>query len=241
MVEMAVGSKNFPPGDWTDGQVVAVGEPSNPLRAQLRGERAWAEILIVFALLEAILWTPQSREHTLLVVAVGACVLWFTLRGGYTKAELGLTWPSQQGTWLILAAGGVSALAIPLGALATGHPVPANPGWPEAANLWPYPIWAFLQQFLLQSFFYLRFEAVLGARRALLANTLLFTVAHLPNLTLTGMTLFGALFFTGMFRKYRSIYPLGIVHALLGIAIAYSFADTVMHHMRVGLGFWTFR
>jgi len=195
----------------------------------------------VFMLLESILWTPRSLWHALLVVVAGASVLWFTLRSGYSKGELGLRWPSQQGTWRILVAGGLGAMAIPLLALATGHPVPANPNWPEAAALWPYPIWAFLQQFLLQSFFFLRFEAILDSKRALVANTLLFTMAHLPNLTLTGMTFFGALFFTAMFRRYRSIYPLGIAHTLLGIAIAYSFADSVMHHMRVGLGFWTFR
>jgi hypothetical protein len=55
------------------------------------------------------------------------------------------------------------------------------------------------------------------------------------------MTLVGALFFTEMFRRYRSIYPLGLVHALLGIAIAYSFPNNLMHHMRVGLSFWQLR
>jgi hypothetical protein len=30
------------------------------------------------------------------------------------------------------------------------------------------------------------------------------------------------------------------VHALLGIAIAYSFPDSLMHHMRVGLSFGRF-
>jgi membrane protease YdiL (CAAX protease family) len=203
--------------------------------------RVWAEILVVLALLEAILWTPRSVVHTLMVVAIAASALWFTLRSGYARAELGLTWPPRRVTWFILAAGSLVALAIPLTALATRHPVPANPDWPQAANLWPYVLWAFLQQFLLQSFFFLRFEAALGSRRAVLASTVLFTLAHLPNLALTGLTFFGALFFTGMFRRYRSIYPLGIVHALLGIAVAYTFADSVMHHMRVGLGFLRFR
>jgi len=236
---MGAGSKNLTSDNLPEEQ--AVPEAANRVSGQVQGGRAWAEVLIVFLLLESILWTPRGPWHTLLVMAAGASVLWFTLRSGYSTRELGLKWPSQPGTWLVLVAGGVGAMAIPLVALATGHPVPANPNWPEAAALWPYPIWAFLQQFLLQSFFFLRFEAVLDSRRALVANTLLFTVAHLPNLTLTGLTFFGALFFTEMFRRYRSLYPLGIAHALLGIAIAYSFADSAMHHMRVGLGFWTFR
>jgi hypothetical protein len=57
---------------------------------------------------------------------------------------------------------------------------------------------------------------------------------------LTALTFVGALFFTDAFRRHRSIYPLGIIHALLGIAIAYSFPDSIMHHMRVGLSYWHF-
>ena len=238
---MSAGSKRFPAEDPTQGDVLAI-VPPRPLEAAAqRAVTLWAEIFVVLALLEAILWTPRSIVHTLMVIAIAASVLWFTWRSGYSQKNLGFTWPTRQGTWFILATGGLIALAIPLGALATGHPVPANPDWPQAANLWPYIIWAFLQQFLLQSFFFLRFEAVLGSRRAVLASTILFTLAHLPNLALTSLTFFGALFFTEMFRRYRSIYPLGIVHALLGIAVAYTFTDSVMHHMRVGLGFLRFR
>jgi membrane protease YdiL (CAAX protease family) len=69
----------------------------------------------------------------------------------------------------------------------------------------------------------------------------LFALLHLPNVPLTAMTLLGGLFFTEMFRTYRSLYPLGIAHALMGIAIAYSFPDSLMHHMRVGLSYWQFR
>ena len=101
-------------------------------------------------------------------------------------------------------------------------------------------IWAFAQQFLLQSFFFVRVEELAGDWWAVLASTVLFTLAHLPNMALTAMTFVGALFFTEAFRRYRSIYPLGIAHALLGIAIAYSFPDSIMHHMRVGLSDWHF-
>jgi membrane protease YdiL (CAAX protease family) len=132
-------------------------------------------------------------------------------------------------------------MAIPLLVLLSGHPVPANPDWPKFKNLWPYVVWALGQQFLLQSFFYLRFESLLGARAAVLVSSALFALLHLPNLPLTAMTVLGGLFFTEMFRAYRSLYPLGIAHALMGIAVAYSFPDSLMHHMRVGLSYWQFR
>jgi len=174
-----------------------------------------------------------------MIALVVVSVLWFSFRRN-SRTELGLVWPSTYGTILCLALGGLVAIAIPVGALLSGQSVPANPDWPTFHNLWPYVIWAFAQQFLLQSFFFLRLETLAGSRWALLGSTALFTAAHLPNLVLTLMTLAGAVFFTTIFRKYRSIYPLGIVHAFLGIAVAYSFPDSLMHHMRVGLSYWQF-
>jgi membrane protease YdiL (CAAX protease family) len=193
----------------------------------------------VFAIFEGVLWTPHSLGHSLLIGLVVVSVVWFSFRRN-SHAELGLVWPSVEGTILCLAIGGVVTIAIPIAALLSGQSVPSNPDWPAFHNLWPYVIWAFAQQFLLQSFFFLRLESLLGSRWAVLGSTALFTVAHLPNVVLTLMTLGGALFFTTIFCEYRSIYPLGIVHALLGIAIAYSFPDSLMHHMRVGLSYWQF-
>jgi membrane protease YdiL (CAAX protease family) len=236
---MAVGSKSFPQ-DESGRPLPTVPELPSDASA-IRGVLPiWLELLVVFLLLEAVFWTPRSFWHSVLIVAEVGSVLWFSFQR-HTREELGLVWPSRTATAWILATGGLIALAVPATALLMGHPVPANPSWPKFQNVWPYAIWAFAQQFLLESFFFLRVESLAGPRRAVWASTILFTVAHLPNLALTTLTFFGALFFTEMFRRYRSIYPLGIVHALLGIAIAYSFPDSLMHHMRVGLSYWQFR
>jgi len=207
--------------------------------AQERRGAVWAEILLVLGLLELVFWTPRSPLHTGFIVALIGSVLWFGLRGRSRK-ELGFRWPARGGTVLMLAVGGVVAAAIPLAVVASGHPVPANPDWPKLNNLWPYVIWAVGQQFLLQSYFYVRFEQLFGGRAAVAVSSVLFALLHLPNLPLTGLTLVGGLFFTEMFRTYRSLYALAIAHALMGIAIAYSFPDGVMHHMRVGLSYWKF-
>jgi membrane protease YdiL (CAAX protease family) len=200
----------------------------------------WGEILLLLGLLELIFWTPRSLPHTLLITAAVVSVAWFGFRGRNREA-LGFVWPSRRGTMAILVIGCGVAVAIPLLAMASGHPVPANPDWPKFHNVWPYVIWALGQQFLLQSYFYLRFESLFGARAAVVVSTVLFALLHVPNLPLTVMTFVGGFFFTEMFRIYRSLYPLGIAHAALGIAIAYSFPDSLMHHMRVGLSYWQFR
>jgi hypothetical protein len=46
--------------------------------------------------------------------------------------------------------------------------------------------------------------------------------------------------FCEMFRRYRNIFPLGLVHAVLGLTIAASLPDSLLHHMRVGLGYLTY-
>jgi membrane protease YdiL (CAAX protease family) len=234
---MAVGSKSFPENMTSD----AAHARDSSLSAgahRIAPWRAWAETLWVFVLLESVMWTPRGFGHGVLIALLLISPLWLTWKSCYTRRELGLAWPSEwRVTAWIVAAGLAIALVIPVGALLLGQPLPADPNWPRLGNILPYFVWAIFQQFLLQSFIFLRMESALGSTLAVLASSALFTFAHLPNLPLTGLTLFGAFFFTDLFRRYRSIYPLGIAHFLMGISIAYSFPTSLMHHMRVGLSF----
>ena len=235
-----MGSKSITPAGVVEP---ATNRASLPVEAGSRISQeilTWGEILIVFVLLEIVFWTPRSLLHSFLIAMVVGSAAWLGLRGR-TREQLGFAWPARAGTVSILAVGVLVAIAIPAFILVSGHPVPANPDWPKFRNLWPYVIWALGQQFLLQSYFYVRFESLLGSRAAVIVSTALFAVLHLPNLPLTALTVVGGLFFTEMFRTYRSLYPLGIAHALMGIAIAYSLPDSLMHHMRVGLSYWQFR
>ena len=89
----------------------------------------------------------------------------------------------------------------------------------------------------MQSFFFIRFERLYGSSAAVWIASALFAAAHLPNPVLLAAALAGSLFFCEMFRRYRSIYPLGIAHALLGLTLAVTIPDSLLHHMRVGLGY----
>ena len=40
-----------------------------------------------------------------------------------------------------------------------------------------------------------------------------------------------------MFRRYRSLYLIGIVHAVLGLTIVVTMPDSPLHNMRVGVGY----
>jgi membrane protease YdiL (CAAX protease family) len=98
-----------------------------------------------------------------------------------------------------------------------------------------------VQEFILQGIFFVRLESVLGSRRAVLSSATLFAVAHIPSPILTILSFCGGILFCGLFRRWRNLYPLGVIHAALGLTITASLPDRWLHHMRVGIGFLTFR
>jgi membrane protease YdiL (CAAX protease family) len=104
-----------------------------------------------------------------------------------------------------------------------------------------YAIWALEQQFILNSFFYNRFEHLLGdSNLALVVSATLFAFVHIPNPVLVPATFLGGLFFVEVFRRWRNIYPLAIAHAMFGLTLAVTVPDNWIRHMRVGLGFLRF-
>jgi len=192
------------------------------------------EIGIVFGLILIAVWTPQGRVNTSVSVAALLLTVLLTISSSYSARKLGLTRPSS-GSGVILGLGALLVLIIlAMGALTHSLGAPQPLPWHRA---WQYAIWALLQEFLLQSFMYVRLESLFGSRQALFLASGLFALAHLPSPMLTSLSLLGALFFCEMFRRYRNIFPLGLVHAALGLTIAASLPDRLLHHMRVGIGY----
>ena len=73
--------------------------------------------------------------------------------------------------------------------------------------------------------------------RAILTAAALFALVHIPSLLLTILAFFGGILFCELFRRFRNLYPLGIIHGALGLTIAASLPDHWLHHMRVGIGY----
>ena len=69
----------------------------------------------------------------------------------------------------------------------------------------------------------------------------IFAAAHLPNPILTPVTLFWGLAACMVFLRFRNIFPLAVAHAIFGITIAITIPGPVVHNMRVGLGYLTYR
>ena len=151
--------------------------------------------------------------------------------------RMGLGLPATIGASLVLAISFATALILILLIHWAGGQIPANPTWPNLHLAWEYFMWAMLQEFILQSFVFTRCEELFGSSAAVWMAATLFAAAHLPSPILTTFTLIGGLFFCEMFRRYRSIYPIGVVHAILGLTIAVTMPDSLLHNMRVGIGY----
>ena len=55
------------------------------------------------------------------------------------------------------------------------------------------------------------------------------------------MTLLWGLAACLVFLKFRNIWPLAMAHAIFGICVAITIPGPVVHNMRVGLGYLTYR
>jgi membrane protease YdiL (CAAX protease family) len=214
--------------------------------------RCFASVQIVVALLflELAIWAPTRHTRNRWAVISAITILVFVLINvlinvlvdslGYRPSleRLGLGLPGMFGASVVLGVGLATVLLMVILVHWAGGQIPANPTWfPNLRSAWGYVIWAGLQEFILQSFFFNRCEELYGSSSAVWMASTLFAAVHLPNPVLTTATLIGALFFCDMFRRYRSIYPLGIVHGMLGLAIAFTTPDSLLHHMRVGIGY----
>lgn len=198
----------------------------------------WAQIVAVFVFLELALWAPTTHLRNRWAVVAIVTLLVCVLIDRPSLARLGLGLPKMSGAVVVLFSGLAAAAFLLIFTNWIGGQIPANPTWfPNLRSAWGYVLWALIQEFLLQSFFFSHFEELYGSPSAVWIASALFAAAHLPSPVLTTATLIGALFFCEMFRRYRNIYPLGIVHAMLGLTIAMVTPDSLLHHMRVGIGY----
>jgi|SRR5215472_3084462 len=192
------------------------------------------EICVVVGWIVAAAWTPQGALNQFFSVTAAACVVAFAITGKWSLSEMGLTRPLAGAvpiviSGLLLCAAIASAGAV-LRFAGAGHTLP----WSRSA---PYAVWALAQEFILQSVLFLRLEAVFGSKRAVVAAASLFAFVHLPSPVLTVLAFCGGLVFSELFRRWRNLYPIGMIHAALGLTIAASLPDHWLHHMRVGIGY----
>jgi membrane protease YdiL (CAAX protease family) len=197
----------------------------------------WLQLIVTYVLMEITLWSSRLALQNRWFFISAVTLVAFVLIDRPSLQRLGLGLPSGLGASLVLAISFATAVFLVFAVRGLGGEIPANPTWPNLHLAWQYFVWALVQEFMLQSFFFTRCEELFGSSAAVWVAATLFAAVHLPSPILTTFTLVGGLFFCEMFRRYRSIYPIGIVHAVLGLTLATTMPDSVLHHMRVGIGY----
>jgi membrane protease YdiL (CAAX protease family) len=200
--------------------------------------RDLAELILGFAGILLVLWLPARQQLILGPIALFtplALVLW--RRPGLDRLGLGLH-GLVSSLWILPAAVGLTIVSVLVAQEAgTFHSLYS----PDFAHVGGYVLWTLYQQFLLQDYFMSRLARVLTSDAAVAASAVLFAVAHLPNLSLALATLVWGGVSCALFRRYRSLYVLGLAQGLLGLGFAVCVPDALHHHLRVGLGYSHYR
>jgi Type II CAAX prenyl endopeptidase Rce1-like len=220
----------------------SVGQPGIKSRSRLGALDtadlvALLQVVAGFALIMATVWTVGPLQRRLFWVSAAWYSFWAVVSLWQRRRDA-FRMPSAKVVGLLLFtaflfAGGLVAGAAGLGTLhglfGTRDPLRHATG---------YLVWAIIQQYIQQMFFFARFEQIMNSGvMASFTAALLFGIAHLPNPVLAPVTFLGGWLLSELFRRHRTVLPLGVGHGLIGIAIAVSVPDHIQHHMRVGLSY----
>ena len=114
-----------------------------------------------------------------------------------------------------------------------------RPNWQSLILLLGYGCWCAFQQYLTQSYFHNRLMLVIRNRHVSSALVgIMFSATHIPNLILMVATLIAGWVFAEVFSRYRNIWPLALAQAVGGLLLAAVAPDSLIHHMRVGPGYF---
>lgn len=199
--------------------------------------RETAELVVGFLAILAILWLP-TREQLIFGPIVLLAPLVIVLLNRPTLNQLGVGLRGfGRSLWILPAAVALTVISVYAAkAAGTFHAL----AHPEFSHVYAYVLWTMYQQFLLQDFFMPRLTRVLASDGAIAVAAILFSVAHLPNLTLAAGTLVWGFVSCMLFRRYHNLYMIGLAQGILGLCFAVCVPDALIHHMRVGLGYWNY-
>ena len=219
--------------DGSNPECACAATPGSPHRV------AWdvAELFIGYALILAVIWTPRPLQHWLYVIALGWFIVSLTLSFESWKSMGCCVAGFWRASWIVGLA--LILAAVATWAAATLHTL-HHPGTPVrwVMTFGGYAVWALAQQLLLQGYFLARaLRLIPNANAAALLAAAVFALAHLPNPVLTPLTLVWGLTACLLFIRSRNVYPLAIAHAVFGICVAITVPASILHNMRVCLGY----
>jgi membrane protease YdiL (CAAX protease family) len=184
-----------------------------------------------------VIWTPRPLQHWLYFIALGWFIVSISLSFEGWKAMGCCVAGFWRSSWIVGVAVIIAAIAT---FFASSMHTLHHPGGPVqwVRSFGGYAIFALTQQLLLQGYFLARLLRILpNPNLAAILAAAVFALAHLPNPVLTPLTLIWGLTASLVFIRSRNVYPLAMAHAIFGICVAITIPASILHNMRVGLGY----
>ena len=101
------------------------------------------------------------------------------------------------------------------------------------------PLGALFQQYALQGFINRRAQLVTGPGvKSIVLVAILFSVMHLPNPLLAGLTLVAGLMWAAAYQRVPNLFALTISHVVLSLLLALSLPANLVYNLRVGLKYF---
>jgi len=108
------------------------------------------------------------------------------------------------------------------------------------------PLWALVQQYVLQAFIYRRVRFLLlddslapderkkRVRLAILATAAIFSTAHAPNLSLMTLTFAGGLMWSWVYERAPNLFAIALSHAAISLMLMTSLPPWLLPSLSVG-------
>lgn len=197
--------------------------------------RDLVELILGYGAVVGVIWMPEHLQRIFSPIVLLFTLLVVLLRR-QSREELGLGLRGLvPSLWILPGAIALAALSMFVAAkIGTLHPLYKG----DLVHVSGYVLWTVYQQFLLQDYFMARLLRLLSNQTVAVALAgVLFAAAHLPNLVLTAATLAWGIVSCALFRRYHSLWAIGLAQGLLGLCFAVCVPDALHHHLRVGLGY----
>lgn len=113
-------------------------------------------------------------------------------------------------------------------------------------NVLVTPVWALVQQYVLQGFIYRRVRFLLlgrllppderkkRTRLAILATAAIFSFTHAPNLALMALTFAGGLIWSWVYQRAPNLFAIALSHAAISLMLMTSLPPWLLPSMSVG-------